>query len=85
MGSSRQALGASARETWTKLPQDLLLQRSGESGEPGFMPGPARGDREERQGRGGGFSGGSVIKNPPANAEDADSTPAPGRPPHSLA
>ena len=40
--------------------------------------GPARGDREEeREGRGGGFPRGSVIKNPPANAEDADSTPAP--------
>ena len=35
--------------------------------------------------RGAGFPGGSVIKNPPANAEDTDSPPAPGRPPYSLA
>ena len=28
-----------------------------------------------------GFPGGSVVKNPPANAGDTDTTPAPGRSP----
>lgn len=46
------------------------------------MPGPAPGDgEEEREGRERGFQGGSVMKNPPANGEDADSTPVPGRSP----
>lgn len=45
------------------------------------MPGPAPGDREEeREGRERGFPGGSVM-NPPANGEDADWTPVPGRSP----
>lgn len=40
------------------------------------MPGPAPGDgEEEREGSEQGFQGGSVMKNPPANGEDTDSTP----------
>ena len=34
---------------------------------------------EENQKREGGFPGGAVVKNPPANAGDMGSSPGPGR------
>ena len=40
---------------------------------------PSSGIPKQKVGGGGGFSGGAVVKNQPANARDTGSSPGPGR------